>query len=810
MTQTGQIVLSANATDRIRHAGADLQRYLTMATGTCPTLVSATSLPTAGLRFVIGFLGDKALGDALIVDGAVSVESHSDGYSLRRVDELIAIVGADEAGVVFGVYALLEEAYGCGFFLGSEVVPAGSQPLLPDALDLQRAPAFSTRGLLPWYDFLSGPTAWNLNEYKLYFDRMVRMGLNFIGLHVYSTGSVNRSGGAEPFLSFSYRGINHDAYLDTTQTARWGYQPMRTSEFVYGTDQVFAGETFGADVAVEATGPLDAADRGKALLREALAYAKERGFRICLGFEPAAVPEEILNALPPNAKRPLRGRDGATQHVLDLTTVVAKDILRLRLDDLLETYPMVDAIWLWQNEDAAWTTQHSAADILPFDSSYLRVAHDYLNERAPEVNLVVSGWGAVHTLFDQLNAELPKDVTFSALHHNLGTTPTDEVYGRLDGRDRWPIPWLEDDATLWQPQYHVERFQNDIARAHEFGANGMIGIHWRTRTIDHVASYFARALWQPGLDVTEFYRWYGERLVGTQRADAFAAQITHIDQSHAWPGYLDDDHVGSTAWSHGHSNEAGAAFNPLQTSPTVVETFGVFSDFLRELATETEDDAARERIQYHAAQVGFAEDYVQSQHAAAAIDALVATAMHESRCLHSAEQTAVNDHLQAIFSAVRRAIETFAATISTTADLGVLASLSLKYAQRAIWQRVDAVRQVTALPDDVPTPDLTLGASPSRVFVPVPPEVIAEGGALVEAIVQHPSIEAVTLRRQTLTGTALEDIPLVNRGRGVWTGLLTSNESVRYWIEARTGANVILRSPAASGLTHSAIVLENG
>ncbi len=297
--------------------------------------------------------------------------------------------------------------------------------------------------------------------------------------------------------------------------------------------------------------------------------------------------------------------------------------------------------------------------------------------------------------------------------------------------------------------------------------------------------------------------------MGAQRADAFAAQIVRIDQSHEWPGYLDDNHVGSTAWSHGHSNEAGAAFNPLQTSPTVVETFGVFSDFMRDLATEADDDAARERIQYHAAQAGFSEHYVQSQHAAAAIDMLVATATNENRCLNSAEQAVANDDLRAIFSAVRYAIETFAASISTTADLGVLASLSLKYAQRAIWQRVDAVRQVAALPDVVPTPDLTPGVNPSRIFVPVPPEVIAEGGALVEAIVQHPSIMDVTLRVKTLTGTALEDIPLVNKGRGVWTGLLTSNESVHYWVEARTSGNDILRSPAASGLTHSAIVLEN-
>lgn len=809
MTLSGQIIMSTQTSKRVQRAVADLQRYLALSTGIFLPITTSGVKDDDSATFAVGFRGDGDLGDAFTRDGARDPGSVPEGFSLQRSHNQITVLGADEAGAVFGIYALLEEAYGCGFFLGSEVVPAGSQPLLPEALDLQRAPAFSTRGLLPWYDFLSGPTSWNLNEYKLYIDRMVRMGLNFLGLHVYSTGSVNRSGGAEPFLSFSYRGINHNAYLDTTQTARWGYQPMRTSEFAYGTDQVFASEIFGADAAIEATGELDAAVRGKALLSEALAYAKERGLRICLGFEPAAVPEEILNALPANAKRSRRGWEGATQHVLDLTTVVAKDILRLRLDDLLETYPMVDAIWLWQNEDAAWTTQHSTAETFAFDASYLRAAYDYLGERAPDVKLVVSGWGAVHTLFDQLHAELPKDVTFSALHHNLGTTSTDQVYGRLDGRDRWPIPWLEDDATLWEPQYHVERFRNDIVRAGEFGANGMIGIHWRTRTIDHVASYFARALWQPGLDTKAFYRWYGERLVGTKRADAFAAQITHIDQSHAWPGYLDDDHVGSTAWSHGHSNEALAAFNPLHTSVKVVETFGAFSDFLTELATEAEENAARERIRYHAAQAGFAEHYVRSQHAAAEVDALVAAAAGENRLFSPAEQTAANDHLLAIFEAVRAAIETFASAVSTTADLGVLASLNLKYAQRAIWQRVDAVRQMAEFPEDVPTPDLTPHESPSRVFVPVPPEFIAEGGATVEAIVQHDSIKAVTLRLMTLTGTALEDIPLVNKGRGVWTGLLTSNESVRYWIEARTSSNDVLRSPAARDLTHSAIVLKN-
>lgn len=809
MTNSGRIVISVDASSRIRRGAADLQRYLAIATGAVHPITSAAPVEAGGQIFAIGFAGDGGVGDDLIARGMANPPTEAEGYALRRTGDTIAITGADESGAVFGVYGLLEEAYGCGFFLGSEVVPPGTAPLLPESLDIQRAPAFATRGLLPWYDFLSGPTAWNLPEYKLYIDRMVRIGLNFLGLHVYSTGSVNRSGGAEPFLSFSWRGIGHDGYLDTTQTARWGYQSMRTSEFAYGTGEVFAGEVFGADAAIEAQGSLDAVVRAKELLGAALDYAKERGLRVCVGFEPAAIPQEIMAAMPANAKRGKRDRDGSMQQVLDLTSVVAQDILKVRLDDLLDTYPQVDAIWLWQNEDAAWTTQHVGTDTLPFDASYLKAAHDYVKQRAPGVQVVVSGWGAVHNLLDALHAELSADMPFSALNHNLGTSETDEVYGRLDGRSRWPIPWLEDDATLWHPQFHVERFRNDIERAHRFGADGMIGIHWRTRVIDHVASYFARALWEPGLDTADFYRWYGERLVGAERADAFAAKIEAIDRSHAWPGYLDDAHVGSSAWSHGHSNEAGAAFNPLPTAPEVMDQFGSYADALQELAATVPDEAA-ERLRYHASQAAFARHYVTSQHAAIVVDRLVDIATNEHRVLTGAEFAEACRELERIYEAVRAAVEAFYAEISTTADLGVLASLSLKYVQRVMWQRCDAVRQVASDPDAVPLPDLAPRQPVERVFVPVPPESIGPDGAVIEAIVQAGDVISVTVVTEALDGGGRCEFALANRGRGVWSGKIEAVGPcpIRYWVEAHTVGDGVIRSPGVRNQVYSAVMIE--
>jgi hypothetical protein len=809
---TDRIIIAAAASARLRHAAADLQRYFVQATGSFLPVASGSPLPEPGVRFVLAVAGDYGPGDEVLARGDLQPPDGPESYLLRRLDDdagpVVAILGGDEAGAVYGAYALLEVAYGCGFFLGSEVVPAGTMPLVPETLDLRRAPAFATRGLLPWYDFLSGPSAWNLADYRLTIDRMVRMGLNFLGLHVYSKGSVTRSQGAEPFLSFSYHGIGHDAVIDTTQTSRWGYLPKRVSDFAYGTDRFYAGQVFGADAAIEAAGPLDAAVRAKELLREALAYAGTRGLRVCVGFEPAAIPDEILRVLPASARRSIQ-TPLATDEALDLHSAAAREILRLRLDDLLESYPMVDAIWLWQNEDAAWTVRRQGNEVLPFDASYLRQAYDYLKERAPQVQLVVSGWGAVHQHFDELHTALPDDVAFSALHHYLGSSQTDEVYGRLGQRNRWPIPWLEDDATLWHPQYHLHRFHNDIARAHRFGCDGMIGIHWRTRVIDHNAAYFARALWDPALDPAAYYRDYAMRLAASDAGGALADALDEVDRSHRWPGWFDEAVVADPEWDGGHSNEATDAFNPLPVDDGLVRDFAAFAARLDAPLAAATDPAARERLAYHRAQVAFVQDYVRSQGAALAIDALVADAAAGERRLSAAETATAAEHLTALYAAVRSAIEGFAAVMTTTADLGVLASLNQKYVTRACWRRYDTLREITNEPDRLPLPDLAAGdAAPLRVFVPVPPETIGDGGATIEAIVNDPEVEEVALHCSPLAGGAEQTVALSRRGRSVWTGTLKADGPVRYWVTAhRSSGGDTARWPVAPG-TASAIRIE--
>ena len=53
--------------------------------------------------------------------------------------------------------------------------------------------------------------------------------------------------------------------------------------------------------------------------------------------------------------------------------------------------------------------------------------------------------------FENLHQRLPEDIVFSALSDTLGWDPIHEAFGKLGNRERWPIPWIEDDPSMWFP-----------------------------------------------------------------------------------------------------------------------------------------------------------------------------------------------------------------------------------------------------------------------------------------------------------------------------------------------------------------------
>ena len=101
----------------------------------------------------------------------------------------------------------------------------------------------------------------------------------------------------------------------------------------------------------------------------------------------------------------------------------------------------------------------------------------------PPFGLGICGWGWTAGNFPSLDKALPKDIVFSAISMSTGHAPVSENFGRLEGRQKWAIPWFEDDGALTSIQLRAGRMRRDAVDARRYGCNGLMGLHWRTRII---------------------------------------------------------------------------------------------------------------------------------------------------------------------------------------------------------------------------------------------------------------------------------------------------------------------------------------
>ena len=281
----------------------------------------------------------------------------TESYAISAGAGSLALSGASEQALLYAVFEFLERQ---GAFFG---IDGASYPLEPaQELLLPKSdrpwtsnPRFAVRGLLPWPDFLNCITVYNDEDFRAYFESMLRMRLNTFGMHVY-TGANQW---AESYLSFEFGGVGHLAFLDTTATHRWGYLPQRTSRFTMGASNLYDSEVFGSDATRLARDPWEAAERARHLLRGAFAHAARLGIRTGIGFEPYQVPDEILRALPPEAR--LERKAGERGPRFDMESVAARDLLETRLAQLLEAYPDVDLVWLWEDEQMNWDSRQTVS-----------------------------------------------------------------------------------------------------------------------------------------------------------------------------------------------------------------------------------------------------------------------------------------------------------------------------------------------------------------------------------------------------------------------------------------------------------------
>jgi len=488
------IYVSGNATNQELLAAREIRKYIYLRTNKLlPVIVVEEGKVVEGDAIVVGVAGNSLM-KKMVYNFPVL---EADAFILKTVfsskGKQLLVSGGSPVGTLYAAYHLAEQL-GVGFYLDGDVVPDRQIPFVLPELDILQIPMFNRRGIQPFHDFPEGPDWWNSEDYKAVFAQLPKLKMNFFGLHTYPEGGV----GPEPLTWIGLpEDVNQDGTVKTayharhftTQNGTWGYQSLKTSDYLFGVGQLYDRDDFGPDYMRNRTPwpkPDDEAtlfnDMGK-MLFDLMQFSGELGIKSCIGTEiPLVLPTQFIKLLKS------KGLDSESPEVRQ--RIYEGIFTRIKL-----THP-IDFYWFWTSENWTWNKDDSKEELAKTIRDF-KAATKAWEVVKPGFHLATCGWvlGPMsdRALFDQY---LPKTVAFSCINRNLGWEPVDPGFARIVDREKWAIPWMEDDPGLIIPQFWVGRMRRDATDAYAYGCNGYFGIHWRTRGLSMNVSALAKAAWE--------------------------------------------------------------------------------------------------------------------------------------------------------------------------------------------------------------------------------------------------------------------------------------------------------------------------
>ena len=838
-------------------AAQEIRRYVFLRTGVlCEIDMTDGGLPDRHSIIVLATKGSKML-ELIPISPAFRdslEEMRKDEHALRTLtvksSRVLLIVGYDDIAALYGAYAFAEKL-GIRFHAHGDVIPEGKAVFrIPDLNDWY-SPLFAVRGLQPFHDFPEGPDWWSLDDYRAMFSQMVKMKMNFFGLHTYPEGGI----GPEPTV---WIGLKEDIlpggrvsasyparYYTTTGDPCWGYNPRKTGDYLYGFGQLFDADSYGAEVMRGVVPHAQIAEwvampkeelwkieprknapaewnevfaRTAGFYASAFTFGRGLGIKMCIGTEtPLTIPAAVKSRI----------------RELNRDTTEAR--LRLELyegmfERIKQTVPL-DYYWFWTPEDWTWSgnTQEGVAKTRMDLDAAQRAAE---NVKAP-FSLATCGWVLGpkddRSMFDTF---LPKTWAISCISRDVGYAPVDPGFARISGREKWAIPWLEDDPALIIPQLWAGRMRRDAADALAFGCTGLIGIHWRTRVLSPNIAALARAGWDqkpwnsrlgekltPGLAVEramqpervlpcdDFYADWAESNFGRDAGAHIAAIFARLDGLEKY-----DRGRASTMNMPVPSDWVGGPGGVKADSMTWDQRkeLYAFVDELEALRPQVAGPENLERFNYWLDTFKYLRAVGKFACSAGEVNRLLAQARKDSlgvRAAHLPEfvklRTRQMQELEEVFQTLLR-------TVNTNGELGTVAN----------WQQHNLTFFVTMPGHEI---ERLLGQTlpescwPSsrvleqeRIIVPTVRTLIRKGEDLqVRALLPWGEIKSAKLCWKPLGAReyAVRDLEHVNRS--VWQGTIRAGEigdDLEYYLEATTPKGIV-RFPAGAPRTGQTVVV---
>lgn len=851
------ILIPAEPSPTLVLAAKEVRRYTYIRTGqlaeirrtdtAIPTQPNVIALAPAGSRLLASIVPAGAFKDSLS-------RMKTDEHCLRAVrtesGRLLVIAGRDDIATLYGAYAYAE-LLGVRFHAHGDVVPDGLVPFTLPEVSEWHSPLFATRGLQPFHDFPEGPDWWTLEDYRAIFSQMVKMKMNFFGLHTYPEGGT----GPEPtvWIGFAEDIRSGDSvaaayptrYFTTTGDPAWGYNPRTTGDYYYGFGELFPADSYGSEImagftphqrigtyvpmpenellAVEAE-PIRSSDwsrlftQSAAFYRKAFEHGRELGIKICVGTE---TPLVIPAAVKERAK--VIGKDTADGR---LRQALYEGMFR-RIN---QTMP-IDYYWFWTPED--WTWSGNNEEQVARTRVDLEAARRAAETTGSPFSLATCGWvlgpKQDRSMFDNF---LPKTWAMSCINRDVGYEPVDPAFAKITGRPTWAIPWLEDDPALIVPQLWVGRARRDAADALAYGCTGLIGIHWRTRILSMNIASLARAgwhqhLWNPdrrvrlspeaathrskrperGMPTGDFYRDWAEaefgrsaaeqiaaifiRIDGLERYDRGRASIMNMPVPSDWvggPGSIKPD---SLTWEQRRND------------------YGFVDDFekTRRLVTGA---GAQERFDYWLNTFRYLRATGKFACSSGELNRLLATVRTDSLGDRSRYRQAFIDIRLRQMEELEELLTYLSRTISSRGELGTVANWQQHVMTWSVWMPGHEIERLTGAP-------LPENCWPSQksllepgIIVPTVRTALRRGeGLRIEVILPGCEVQGARLHWKELAGKRLTKLDLARVNRSVWVATIPSTDltdDIEYFIEVMTPDRTLRYPAGAPDRTQSVVV----
>ncbi len=423
------------------------------------------------------------------------------------------IVASDARGLFYGVYELLEKL-GCSFLLSEDFVPQKQENVKFDNWDFANAPLTEKRIVFNWHNFLSGCSAWDFPEYKMWIDAAQKMKYNAIMVHAY---------GNNPMYRFELNGEHKPSgYIPNTQRGRdWGTNHVNDIRNLYG-GEIFEEAIFGSKASQAPESEVE--EVAVNLMQEVFNYAESHSMDVIFAFDMNTVssnPPNILLTLPEED----RLYNYSKQILPNPETTEGLKYFKSHISGLLKDYPNVNYLVPWVRY-MRYPRGNSYFNVTEFprewEKEYQKTINDYSDledENATrsffylgkvmkayqevlveigrtDVKLGLGTWNWVS--FPYFDKFIPDGVEFFPIDWDLNfETPyaVETLASIKEERKVYPIVWAhhDDHSYIGRPYTPPSSMLDKLKerRAEGFGI-----LHWNTFPLDMYFKNLSAQVWQ--------------------------------------------------------------------------------------------------------------------------------------------------------------------------------------------------------------------------------------------------------------------------------------------------------------------------